>query len=741
MTHVMIWLIIVILMSVSIFSLNLTAEPADWSEDTNLTLDDDKDSQKPSIGIFKDNIYVVWTDQRHYPITNAPEIYYKNSTDGGRTWNSEVRLTFIESSKNYLGMASDGNNIHIVWHDSREGGGNKIFYKNSTDGGNTWSADRRISQSFGEEADIGVNGSNIHIVYYYNWQIYYINSTDSGITWSEPQILTGVTRDSFAPSIAVNGSNVHIVWTDHYDKFGNPTMGAIFYLNSSDGGLTWSEDFNLTPMNLDADYPDIAADGDNIHITYCEEQSGLWQIYYRRSEDNGLTWSGEFMLSNSPEDLSLNVIKVKENAVYTSWSDPKNPVTEIYFRNSSDNGQNWFDEIRMTYDPAHSWDPDIGIGDKTLHLVWHDKRDGAKEIYYKRYPYYNPPTNLTVDIWETNLTLNWTTPQTGLSLVDYYLIYRVTDPETFTFSDPEIIYNSSGTGNDLLTTWNDTTALLDGTNNYYYVVRAVYENGEIDYNENIVGKFIIPLKAGWNLISLPLAQDNSSVSEVLKSIDGNYDVIWIYDAKEARWRSSTSDLIDINRTMGLWVHMKNACNLSVVGAVPESTDIALYEGWNLAGYPSLKTRSLNDALSGITWQAVQYYDAFDAYDPWKHNSTNKPDNLNDLKEMKSGRGYWIYITINDTWIRTRTIEDNKIVIWRVGESEEKVLLNNQPIHELTSENSIEMEDEDDYKMDNVIEEEPIIRNNENNLVHSLVPLIILITIIFVEIKIFNKKRK
>jgi hypothetical protein len=720
-----------------------SANPAGWSEDINLTVDDDKDSRRPSVGIYEDKIHVVWMDQRHYPISNVPEIYYMNSTDGGKTWNPEVRLTFVESLKEYPRIAVNGNNIHIIWIDDRDSSGHqKIYYKNSTDGGNTWSVDRRISplttDTNVQNADIDVNGKDVHVVYPDVFQLYYINSTDNGITWSVPQQLTGSTRDSQFPAITVNQSNVHIVWMDHYDRFGNPTMGAIFYINSTDGGISWTEDFNITPMNLDAGYPDIAVEGDNVHVTYCEEQSSLWQIYYRRSEDSGITWSEEFMLSNSPEDLSRSVVKVRENDIFTLWSDKKDPIAEVYLRNSSDNGQNWDNEIRMTYDPATCAYPYIAIGNESLHLVWSDWREGAPEIYYKRYPFYPPPTNLTIDIWGTNLTLNWTTPQNGLSPVDYYLIYRVTDPETFTFSEPEIIYNSSGSGNDLLTTWNDTTALLDESNGYYYVVRAIYENGEIDTNENIVGKFVIPLNQGWNLFSIPLAQNDTRISEVLKSIVGKYNIVQWYNAKDGTWHSSTTGLTDINRTMGLWIHMKNKCNLSVVGALPESTNIALYEGWNLVGYPSLKSRNLYDALSGITWQAVQQYDAFDVNNHWKHNSTNKPDNLNDLKEMKPSYGYWVYITINDTWVRTRTNEDDKVVDWRVHRYEEKDP--NRPKYDRIFEKTVETDEEDDYQID-IIPNQPIVNEKEDNFAVSLIPLIILIAFVFAEIALLHSRRR
>ncbi|UCE36728.1 MAG: fibronectin type III domain-containing protein [Thermoplasmata archaeon] len=291
-------------------------------------------------------------------------------------------------------------------------------------------------------------------------------------------------------------------------------------------------------------------------------------------------------------------------------------------------------------------------------------------IYYDFIP--DAPTNLTIEIWGNNLTLNWTAPQSSPSPVNHYLIYRVNDPNSFTYSDSEIIYNSSNNpGHELDTMWNDTQALLDQSNNYFYVVRAISDDGGNDTNENIVGKYVIQLSAGWNLISLPLTQKDTSISEVLRTIDGQFNVVQWYDAKNGIWRSTSTGLTDINRSMGLWIYMKNKHNLSVVGAVSESTDIALYKGWNLVGYPSFTIRNLNDALIGINWQAVQQYNAFDSNDPWKHNSVSKPDRFNDLKEMKPGYGYWVYAAIDDTWVTTRSYDDARSEIWRVYGLKEK----------------------------------------------------------------------
>jgi hypothetical protein len=232
-----------------------------------------------------------------------------------------------------------------------------------------------------------------------------------------------------------------------------------------------------------------------------------------------------------------------------------------------------------------------------------------------------------------------------------------------------------------------------------------------------------------------LTQKDTNIFEVLRTIDGDYNVIQWYDAKESTWRSSTTDLTNINQSMGLWIHMINSSKLSIIGSLYASKDIPLYEGWNLVGYPNLKIREINDALIGLNWQGVQCYNNFDSVDPWKHNNKNRLDNMNDLKEMKPGYGYWIYVSINETWVRTRTQDNYKMSNWRIGEPEKFTIDN--PNYEGINDDSFMLE-EDDFKRD-YIDDDPIIKNQENNLAISLIPSIIMFTLVFVEILFFIKR--
>jgi uncharacterized repeat protein (TIGR02543 family) len=90
-------------------------------------------------------IYVSWADSRN----GNPDIYFANSTNGGKTWGTNHRINDnTDNSQQYMvDLAVDGaGTVHAAWEDRRTGNWN-IFYSNSTDGGQTWSKNIRVTSA------------------------------------------------------------------------------------------------------------------------------------------------------------------------------------------------------------------------------------------------------------------------------------------------------------------------------------------------------------------------------------------------------------------------------------------------------------------------------------------------------------------------------------------------------------------------------------------------------------------
>jgi len=198
-----------------------------------------------------------------------------------------------------------------------------------------------------------------------------------------------------------------------------------------------------------------------------------------------------------------------------------------------------------------------------------------------------------------------------------------------------------------------TRQLSAGT--YYVRVECYYEDMVISsytLNASATGATSVShaLAAGWNLVSVPIVPCHTNPAYVLQSIEGKYEVVQRYDASTGHWesydpatQSGQMDLIDA-RT-GFWVYMTEAGTLTVSGAKPTTTNIPLYEGWNMVGYPAAADREVQPALQSIAGRYTTVY----RYDPggdlpWEHFFADAPAWASTMTHLKPGYGYWINAT-------------------------------------------------------------------------------------------------
>ena len=163
----------------------------------------------------------------------------------------------------------------------------------------------------------------------------------------------------------------------------------------------------------------------------------------------------------------------------------------------------------------------------------------------------------------------------------------------------------------------------------------------------------LALSPGWNLVSWPVAPLTENLADTLASCSA-CDQAWAYDAWDvtAPWKQWPGDLEQVDETMGLWLHATVAVTLPIAGWSPASLTIELRAGWNLVGYPSQTARPIAEALSSIADQytRVATSDASDPASPWQVYDVALPSYANDLGLIEPGRGYWLYVTTDCTWI-------------------------------------------------------------------------------------------
>ena len=254
-----------------------------------------------------------------------------------------------------------------------------------------WESDVRLTNfanssytSYNNARNIASNGNIVHTVWWdnrldpMNYEIYYKRSTNAGVSWGADVRLTNNAGESHYPSLSVTGSVVHVAWQDSRD--GN---FEIYYKRSTDGGLSWGSDIRLTNASFESWHPSMSVSGAAISIVWQERRDGNDEIYFKRSTDGGNSWEADTRLTNNSEVSALPSVIISGSIVHAVWDDTRDGNAEIYYKRSADGGVSWGTDTRLTNNSATSNSASVSVSDSLVHVAWQDRRDDW-EIYYKR---------------------------------------------------------------------------------------------------------------------------------------------------------------------------------------------------------------------------------------------------------------------------------------------------------------------------------------------------------------------
>lgn len=259
-----------------------------WTTDQRLTFNpaDSLLSTNFARGIAADDrgrVHVVWYDKRD----GNSQVYYKRSTNGGESWEPDVRLSQDPAWREHPAIAVSGNHVYVVWHDARNDGLD-VFFKSSSDGGLTWSGEIPLTTDGGSVfASIAAEGETVQVIWsgYYEGQaeIYTSYSNDAGLSWAIANRLSSASFDSWMPTIALSGQHVYAAWVDTQD--GNEEE---YFCHSTDGGLSWGQVMRLTNHSAISWAPSLVASGNTVHLVWFDQQDSPFQPLEAEEKLNGV---------------------------------------------------------------------------------------------------------------------------------------------------------------------------------------------------------------------------------------------------------------------------------------------------------------------------------------------------------------------------------------------------------------------------------------------------------------------
>lgn len=201
--------------------------------------------------------------------------------------------------------------------------------------------------------------------------------------WGPETQLSAAWRNVWRYGIASSGQTVHMVWGSD----------PIRYRRSLDEGATWSADAILSSTGEPRLADPLAAEGSNVYIVYlrgittfkdwcCPRRIG--DIYFRRSRDDGKTWEPEVRLTTAGGAFRTS-LAVSGSRLDLVWADFRTGNDgDIYYRRSPDGGGTWDPEMRLVsgdQSAIGAGRPQVASLGDSVHVVWMDGRDGNPRCY------------------------------------------------------------------------------------------------------------------------------------------------------------------------------------------------------------------------------------------------------------------------------------------------------------------------------------------------------------------------
>jgi hypothetical protein len=236
------------------------------------------------------------------------------------------------------------------------------------------------------------DGSDVYVVWEQEGEIMLAASHDGGETWEEIVTVSNTLGASTEPSVATSadGQFVHVIWQD------TPGNGDIFYARSTNGGETFETSRNLSNTSGRSNDHQLLAEGSNVYVVWVDYTTGNGDINFRKSNDNGETFSATTNLSRgsglsflASRDPDMAAQGTKVSVIWAAYPDRSaRGLGEIIFRESLNSGGTFGKHIVVSKTLADSKEPQIDYTpeDGERYAAWNDK-GGPRRVNTATGPY------------------------------------------------------------------------------------------------------------------------------------------------------------------------------------------------------------------------------------------------------------------------------------------------------------------------------------------------------------------
>ncbi len=306
-------------------------------------------STNPEVAAAGNNVYVVWSDTNGTKGTDA-DIFFSSSSDNGGSFDKPINLSNSIGNSSNPEVAASGNNVYVVWSDTNgaKGENGDIFFSSSRDRAGSFGEPSNLSDNERNSTnpEVAASGDNVYVVWADsreetgtsdNVNLNLKTSTDNGIHFGDRKIIKrDVDKETHLPQITASDGNVYIALADKDAKEGKPNNFQVILRTSTDNGTEFSNKKSLkTDIDNKTLLPHLAASGDKVYVVWADTNGAKGEngdIFFSSSRDRAGSFGEPVNLSENSQNSTNPQVSASGSNIYVFWNDFSSAKNEIKYK-------------------------------------------------------------------------------------------------------------------------------------------------------------------------------------------------------------------------------------------------------------------------------------------------------------------------------------------------------------------------------------------------------------------------
>jgi hypothetical protein len=338
----------------------------------NTVLGNSSENTSPQLAVSGNNGYVAWIEP-----SAGNDIIKFSKGENNTTFAKPIHISDKGGNSSNPQIATSGNKVYIAWVNNTKQGGNDIYFSKG-ENGTTFTKPERISDKGGNSSNpqIAASGNNVYIAWVNNTKQggndIYFSKGENGTTFTKPDRISSKKGNSSNPQIAVFGDNVYVTWLENDIGKNISTNFRLFFRGSTTQGTDFNDDKIIDKKTGQIPpFPRVTASGNNVYVTWVDSSNqGVSQILFSKSSDKGTNFTKPERISDRKENSIYPQFANAGNNTYVVWTEHSPGNDNVIF--AKGNSTTFTKPKRLSDENGSSSFPKIAASENIIATVWMD---------------------------------------------------------------------------------------------------------------------------------------------------------------------------------------------------------------------------------------------------------------------------------------------------------------------------------------------------------------------------------